>query len=123
MAITTTCPNCKARFRLADEMAEKKVRCQKCNGVFDSIFSIRRKLYAMVNFKIRRCVFCTQEWSLRCTSLTLSLRTKECLDHHIGLTIAEVSGKATNGYTLLMEAGIPPLVGLCRVLMMRAIHL
>jgi len=35
MAITTTCPNCKARFRLAEELAGKKVRCQKCDSVFE----------------------------------------------------------------------------------------
>jgi predicted Zn finger-like uncharacterized protein len=35
MAITTTCPNCKARFRLAEELAGKKVRCQKCEGIFE----------------------------------------------------------------------------------------
>ena len=34
MAIATTCPNCKALFRLADEMAGKKVKCQKCAQVF-----------------------------------------------------------------------------------------
>jgi predicted Zn finger-like uncharacterized protein len=35
MAISTTCPNCKARFRLDDELAGKKVRCQKCAGIFE----------------------------------------------------------------------------------------
>jgi predicted Zn finger-like uncharacterized protein len=34
MAIATSCPNCKALFRLADEMAGKKVKCQKCQSLF-----------------------------------------------------------------------------------------
>lgn len=34
MPITTSCPKCKARFRLAEETAGKQVRCQKCNDVF-----------------------------------------------------------------------------------------
>jgi predicted Zn finger-like uncharacterized protein len=34
MPIATTCPSCHAMFRLADEMAGKRVRCQKCAGVF-----------------------------------------------------------------------------------------
>jgi predicted Zn finger-like uncharacterized protein len=34
MPITTSCPKCKARFRLAEETAGKQVRCQKCNAVF-----------------------------------------------------------------------------------------
>lgn len=34
MAIATTCPNCKASFRLAETLAGKKVRCQKCSQVF-----------------------------------------------------------------------------------------
>lgn len=34
MPISTNCPNCKALFRLPDELAGKKVKCQKCQGVF-----------------------------------------------------------------------------------------
>jgi predicted Zn finger-like uncharacterized protein len=34
MPIATSCPNCKALFRLADEMAGKKVKCQKCQSLF-----------------------------------------------------------------------------------------
>lgn len=34
MPIATKCPGCKALFRLADEMAGKKVRCQKCGQLF-----------------------------------------------------------------------------------------
>jgi predicted Zn finger-like uncharacterized protein len=34
MPISTTCPNCKAIFRLADELAGKKVKCQKCESLF-----------------------------------------------------------------------------------------
>src|SRR5436190_19900664 len=34
MAIATTCPNCKAIFRLADELAGKTVKCQKCQQMF-----------------------------------------------------------------------------------------
>jgi predicted Zn finger-like uncharacterized protein len=34
MPIATTCPNCKAAFRLAETLAGKKVRCQKCRQVF-----------------------------------------------------------------------------------------
>src|SRR5207248_4624091 len=34
MSISTICPNCKALFRLADEMAGKKVKCQKCSQIF-----------------------------------------------------------------------------------------
>jgi predicted Zn finger-like uncharacterized protein len=34
MAVATTCPNCMALFRLADEMAGKKVKCQKCQHIF-----------------------------------------------------------------------------------------
>ena len=34
MPITTSCPKCKARFRLAEETAGEQVRCQKCNEVF-----------------------------------------------------------------------------------------
>ncbi len=34
MAIATTCPNCKARFRLDDELVGKKVKCQGCASVF-----------------------------------------------------------------------------------------
>jgi predicted Zn finger-like uncharacterized protein len=34
MPIATTCPNCKALFRLADELVGKKVKCQKCQSVF-----------------------------------------------------------------------------------------
>src|SRR5262245_26615571 len=33
MPISVTCPSCEATFRLADEMAGKKVKCQKCQGV------------------------------------------------------------------------------------------
>ena len=32
--VTTTCPKCKALFRLADEMAGKRVKCKKCEHVF-----------------------------------------------------------------------------------------
>jgi predicted Zn finger-like uncharacterized protein len=34
MAISTNCPNCAALFRLGDEMAGKKVKCQKCAHIF-----------------------------------------------------------------------------------------
>ncbi|MBI1831146.1 MAG: hypothetical protein HYR84_06825 [Planctomycetes bacterium] len=34
MPITTTCANCKVLFRLDDDMAGRKVRCQKCAHVF-----------------------------------------------------------------------------------------
>lgn len=34
MAITTYCPSCDATFKLGDEMAGKKVKCQKCDHVF-----------------------------------------------------------------------------------------
>ena len=34
MAIATTCPNCKARFRLGDDLVGKKVKCQGCAHVF-----------------------------------------------------------------------------------------
>ena len=34
MPIATSCPNCKALFRLADEMAGKMVKCQKCQSLF-----------------------------------------------------------------------------------------
>src|SRR5437016_8900646 len=34
MPIATTCPNCKALFRLSDDMAGQKVKCQKCQHVF-----------------------------------------------------------------------------------------
>lgn len=34
MPITTNCTNCAALFRLPEEMAGKKVRCQKCAHVF-----------------------------------------------------------------------------------------
>jgi predicted Zn finger-like uncharacterized protein len=34
MPISTTCPGCKAIFRLAEELAGKKVKCQKCQGLF-----------------------------------------------------------------------------------------
>jgi predicted Zn finger-like uncharacterized protein len=34
MLIATTCPNCKALFRLPDDMAGQKVKCQKCEHVF-----------------------------------------------------------------------------------------
>lgn len=34
MAISTSCPSCQAVFRLADEMAGKKVKFQKCAHVF-----------------------------------------------------------------------------------------
>ena len=34
MPIATTCPNCKALFRLADDMAGEKVKCQKCQNIF-----------------------------------------------------------------------------------------
>ena len=34
MAIATTCPNCQALFRLPNELAGKKVKCQKCQGLF-----------------------------------------------------------------------------------------
>jgi predicted Zn finger-like uncharacterized protein len=34
MAITTTCPGCKAIFRLADELAGQTVRCQRCAYTF-----------------------------------------------------------------------------------------
>src|SRR5258708_6345240 len=34
MSIATTCPNCKALFRLDNELAGKKVKCQKCQHLF-----------------------------------------------------------------------------------------
>ena len=34
MAIATTCPSCDALFRVADELAHKKVKCKKCSYVF-----------------------------------------------------------------------------------------
>ena len=34
MPITTTCPGCKALFRLPEELAGKPVRCQKCAQMF-----------------------------------------------------------------------------------------
>jgi len=34
MSATMTCPNCKAIFRFKDELAGKKVKCQKCAHVF-----------------------------------------------------------------------------------------
>src|SRR5262249_16668428 len=34
MPIATSCPNCKVLFRLADELAGKKVKCQKCQSLF-----------------------------------------------------------------------------------------
>ncbi len=34
MPITTNCPNCAALFRLAEEMAGKTVKCQKCAHIF-----------------------------------------------------------------------------------------
>jgi predicted Zn finger-like uncharacterized protein len=34
MPISTTCPSCKAIFRLAEELAGKKVKCQKCQSLF-----------------------------------------------------------------------------------------
>lgn len=34
MAISTLCPNCKALFKLGDELAGKQVRCQKCSQRF-----------------------------------------------------------------------------------------
>jgi predicted Zn finger-like uncharacterized protein len=34
MPITTTCPGCKALFRLPEELAGKQVRCQKCEQLF-----------------------------------------------------------------------------------------
>jgi predicted Zn finger-like uncharacterized protein len=35
MPITTTCPGCKALFRLPEELAGKQVRCQKCAQMFE----------------------------------------------------------------------------------------
>lgn len=34
MAITTSCPQCKSRFRLQDNLAGKTLRCQKCQQMF-----------------------------------------------------------------------------------------
>lgn len=34
MPIAVKCPGCKAQFRLADELAGKKMRCQKCGQLF-----------------------------------------------------------------------------------------
>src|SRR5829696_7977524 len=34
MSMAIHCPNCKALFRLDEEMAGKKVRCQKCQQIF-----------------------------------------------------------------------------------------
>jgi predicted Zn finger-like uncharacterized protein len=34
MPISTTCPHCKAIFRLPEDLAGKKVRCQKCKELF-----------------------------------------------------------------------------------------
>lgn len=35
MSITTSCPGCKAMFRLPDDLAGKPVRCQKCARLFE----------------------------------------------------------------------------------------
>lgn len=34
MPLSTTCPNCKALFKLPNELAGKKVKCQKCQELF-----------------------------------------------------------------------------------------
>src|SRR5262245_20421964 len=34
MPISTTCPSCSAIFRLPDELAGRKVKCQKCDQLF-----------------------------------------------------------------------------------------
>jgi predicted Zn finger-like uncharacterized protein len=34
MSIQVTCPECRARFTLADDLAGKKIRCSKCQTVF-----------------------------------------------------------------------------------------
>lgn len=34
MAISATCPNCQANFNLPDELAGRRVKCQKCDHVF-----------------------------------------------------------------------------------------
>ncbi len=34
MPVAMNCPNCRAQFRLADEMAGKKMKCQKCQQLF-----------------------------------------------------------------------------------------
>src|SRR5207253_9883860 len=34
MPISTTCPSCKAIFRLSEALAGKKVKCQKCQNLF-----------------------------------------------------------------------------------------
>ena len=34
MPISTTCPTCKAIFRLSEELAGKQVKCQKCQALF-----------------------------------------------------------------------------------------
>ena len=34
MPISTNCPSCKAIFRLADELAGKRVKCRKCDSLF-----------------------------------------------------------------------------------------
>ncbi len=36
MPIATTCPKCQALFRLPDELAGRKVKCQKCAAVFEA---------------------------------------------------------------------------------------
>ena len=35
MPIATTCPSCQALFRLPDEMAGRRVKCQKCANLFE----------------------------------------------------------------------------------------
>lgn len=36
MPIATTCPKCQALFRLPDELAGRRVKCQKCAAVFEA---------------------------------------------------------------------------------------
>jgi predicted Zn finger-like uncharacterized protein len=37
MSIKATCPECKARFTLGDELDGKKIRCQKCQAIFGPV--------------------------------------------------------------------------------------
>ena len=47
---------------------------------------------------------------------------KEGIDDLIGMAVALVGGKAGYGDTLIAEAGVTPLVGLLRVLVVRAVN-
>src|SRR5947208_3613026 len=36
MSIQASCPECRSRFTLADDLAGKKVRCNRCQEVFEA---------------------------------------------------------------------------------------